>query len=90
MGEVGVRWHNGTLAIAQEHLVSEMQRSLLGSMMRLFRPSNPAMKMVLATLSGESHEFGILVDRFQNNISTPKPWIMSPASTSSGRLLAYY
>ena len=60
MREVGIRWHNGTLAIAQEHLVSQMLRTLLGSMMRLFRPSNPAMKMVLATPAGESHEFGIL------------------------------
>ena len=47
MREVGIRWHNGTLAIAQEHLVSQMLRNLLGSMMRLFRPPNPAMKMVL-------------------------------------------
>src|SRR5579871_5076006 len=41
MSEVGTRWHNGTLAIAQEHLVSEMLRTLLGSLLRLFRPSNP-------------------------------------------------
>ena len=41
MREVGIRWHDGTLAIAQEHLVSQMLRTLLGSMMRLFRPPNP-------------------------------------------------
>lgn len=60
MREVGIRSHNGTLAIAQEHLASQMLRNLLGSMMRLFRPSSPAMKMVLATPAGELHEFGIL------------------------------
>ncbi len=58
--EVGIRWHNGTMVIAQEHLVSQMLRNLLGNMVRLYRPSNPALKMILATPSGESHEFGIL------------------------------
>jgi len=60
MREVGDRWHNGGLTIAQEHLVSEILRNLLGSMIRLFRPSNPGMKLVLATPAGEAHEFGIL------------------------------
>jgi DNA-binding transcriptional MerR regulator len=60
MHEVGLRWHNGTLAISQEHLVSQMLRTLLGNMLRLFRPPNPAMTMVLSTPAGESHEFGIL------------------------------
>ncbi len=60
MYEVGTRWHDGQLAIAQEHLVSQLLRNLLGSMVALFRTSNPTMKMVLATPAGESHEFGIL------------------------------
>jgi MerR family transcriptional regulator, light-induced transcriptional regulator len=60
MHEVGARWHDGQLAIAQEHLVSQLLRNLLGSMVQLFRSSNPTMKMVLATPAGESHEFGIL------------------------------
>jgi MerR family transcriptional regulator, light-induced transcriptional regulator len=60
MREVGIRWHNGTLGIAQEHLVSQLLRNLLGSMTRLFRPYNSVMKMVLATPVGEFHEFGIL------------------------------
>lgn len=60
MREVGNRWHNGAFAIAQEHLISEVLRNLLGSMIRLFRPSNPVMKLVLATPAGEPHEFGIL------------------------------
>jgi methanogenic corrinoid protein MtbC1 len=60
MHEVGVRWHSGVFAIAQEHLVSGLIRNLLGSMMRLFRTSAAASKVVVATPAGESHEFGIL------------------------------
>jgi methanogenic corrinoid protein MtbC1 len=73
MREVGIRWHNGTLAIAQEHLVSQMLRTLLGSMMRLFRPANPAMKMVLATPAGESHEFGILAAAMLASLAGVEP-----------------
>jgi DNA-binding transcriptional MerR regulator len=60
MRETGIRWHKGTFAIAQEHLVSANLRSLLGGMMRLFRHSGSPAKMVLATPAGETHEFGIL------------------------------
>ena len=60
MQEVGARWHDGSIAIAQEHLVSQMLRNLLGGMIRLLRPANPSMRMVLATPPGELHEFGIL------------------------------
>jgi DNA-binding transcriptional MerR regulator len=60
MRETGNRWRRGTLAIAQEHLLTSNLRSLLGGMMRLFRQSGPAAKMVLATPAGEAHEFGIL------------------------------
>ena len=54
MREVGTRWHDGRFAIAQE------LRNLLGSMIRLFRPSTPVRRMVVATPTGETHEFGIL------------------------------
>lgn len=60
MREVGIRWHQGSFAIAQEHLVSQILRNLLGGMMRLFRPSSAPLKMVLATPAGDAHEFGIL------------------------------
>ena len=78
MHEVGIRWHAGTLAIAQEHLVSQMLRTLLGSMMRLFRPSNPAMKMVLATPAGESHEFGILAAAMLASLAGVEPVYLGP------------
>jgi methanogenic corrinoid protein MtbC1 len=78
MREVGTRWHNGTMAIAQEHLVSQMLRTLLGSMTRLFRPSNPSMKMVLATPAGEPHEFGILAAAMLASLAGLEPVYLGP------------
>lgn len=78
MHEVGTRWHNGTMAIAQEHLVSEMLRTLLGNMMRLFRPANPAMTMVLSTPAGESHEFGILAAAMLASLGGVEPVYLGP------------
>lgn len=59
MHEVGVRWHDGTMTMAQEHMVSQMMRDVLGGLIRLFRPSRASVKMVFATPAGETHEFGI-------------------------------
>ena len=60
MQEVGSRWHEGRFAIAQERLVSQALRNLLGSMLRMFRQSTPQRRIVAATPVGESHEFGLL------------------------------
>ncbi len=60
MRVVGDRWHNGTLSIAHEHMASAVLRNLFGSLLRLYRPAEPTTKLVLATPSGEHHEFGIL------------------------------
>jgi methanogenic corrinoid protein MtbC1 len=60
MREVGDRWHRGEIGIAQEHLVSSAVRNLFGSLVRLYPPRAGAPKIVIATLSGELHEFGIL------------------------------
>lgn len=73
MREVGIRWHNGTLAIAQEHLISQMLRSLLGNMVRLFRPSNVSKRMVFATPAGEPHEFGILASAMLASMAGIEP-----------------
>jgi DNA-binding transcriptional MerR regulator len=78
MREVGDRWHNGTLAIAQEHLVSQMLRTLLGNMVRLFRPLNPAMTMVLSTPAGESHEFGALAAAMLASLAGVVPVYLGP------------
>lgn len=60
MSEVGVRWHQGKLSVAQEHLTSQILRSLLGNLIRLSCPSRSPVKMVIATPVGEWHEFGAL------------------------------
>jgi DNA-binding transcriptional MerR regulator/methylmalonyl-CoA mutase cobalamin-binding subunit len=57
---VGERWHRGTMTIAHEHLASGILRNLFGSLLRLYKPLEPVVKIVLATPSGEHHEFGIL------------------------------
>jgi DNA-binding transcriptional MerR regulator len=60
MREVGDRWHRGEIGIAQEHLVSSAVRNLFGSLVRLYPPRPGSPKIVIAALSGELHEFGIL------------------------------
>jgi methanogenic corrinoid protein MtbC1 len=60
MHEVGNRWHEGRMAVAQEHLIFQILRNLLGSLMHHFRPADGPIKMVLATPPEEFHEFGIL------------------------------
>lgn len=58
---VGDRWYEGTLTIAQEHAVSSNLRNLIGAMIRLFPRGRAHRSIVFATLSGERHEFGILL-----------------------------
>jgi len=60
MRVVGERWHRGTMTIAHEHMASAVLRNLFGSLLRLYKPMDPVVKIVLATPSGEHHEFGIL------------------------------
>lgn len=60
LAEVGRRWADGEMSIAQEHLVSSAMRNLLGALSRSSRdPQAPA--LLLATPSGERHEIGLLV-----------------------------
>ena len=60
MREVGERWHKGEMGIAEEHLVSASMRCILGSLLRLHPPRARAPRMLLATLSGDLPDFGIL------------------------------
>lgn len=78
MREVGIRFHNGTLAIAQEHMLSQMLRNLLGSMVRLFRPTDRKAKMVFATPTGEAHEFGILASAMLASMAGIEPAYLGP------------
>jgi MerR family transcriptional regulator, light-induced transcriptional regulator len=60
MRAVGEGWHSGKLGIAQEHLASSALRNLLGSLVRLYPVQPGATKILIATLTGELHDFGIL------------------------------
>ncbi|MEO8594650.1 MAG: MerR family transcriptional regulator [Candidatus Solibacter sp.] len=57
---VGKRWYNGTITVAQEHMVSALLRNLLGGLVRLYHPREPRVRLIFATPSSEMHEFGIL------------------------------
>lgn len=57
--EVGVRWADGRLAIAQERIVSSLLRSRLLSVLDQ-HPRERAPRLLFATLPGEPHELGLL------------------------------
>lgn len=58
---IGQQWHSGALRIAQEHLASEVVRDFLASLRRQNQPRTGAPRIVVATPSGEAHEFGALM-----------------------------
>ncbi len=58
---VGERWHRGEVSIAQEHMVTDIVRRLIISVSRGYLRSDNGPCLVLATLSGERHELGILM-----------------------------
>ena len=60
MTEVGDRWRDGRLSVADEHLVSGLLHNMLASVLRSrARVGHPT--VLLATPSGERHEFGLLM-----------------------------
>ncbi|OQK16027.1 MerR family transcriptional regulator [Methyloprofundus sedimenti] len=60
---VGQLWHDGKLSIAQEHMftacVKRIILSMINNMQLSFSDNTP--RIIFATLSGENHEFGILL-----------------------------
>ena len=60
MREIGSRWESGRLRPSQEHLVSAIVRSVLGSQLRTVSRPQAAVRIVFATPSGERHELGLL------------------------------
>ena len=59
--EVGERWHRDQLSIAQEHMVTDIVRRLVTSASRGYLRSDNTPCLIMATLSGERHELGILM-----------------------------
>jgi DNA-binding transcriptional MerR regulator len=60
LGEVGNRWHAGTLGVAQEHMMTSLTQQLLGTLLRLYRPLPGAVRIVFTTPEGELHAMGVL------------------------------
>lgn len=60
LAEVGQRWSDGRLSVADEHLVSALLRNLLTGVMRT-RGSSGGPTILLATPTGERHELGLLL-----------------------------
>jgi cobalamin-dependent methionine synthase I len=58
--EMGERWQAGTVRPAQEHLVSAVVRTVLGSLLRTLSRPTAKTQLVFATLAGERHELGLL------------------------------
>lgn len=58
--DVGERWHQGKLSIADEHLLSAMLRNLIASLIQS-RGGPGFPKLVLATPAGEQHDLGLLL-----------------------------
>jgi DNA-binding transcriptional MerR regulator/methylmalonyl-CoA mutase cobalamin-binding subunit len=97
MRTVGERWHNGTMSIAHEHMASGILRNVFGSLLRLYKPLEPVVKIVLATPSGEHHEFGILaaamlaaplgLEPIYLGANLPAQEILAAAEKSSARVI---
>lgn len=79
MHEVGERWHCGEIGIAEEHLVSGAMRNLFGSVVRLHPPRPGSPKVLISTLSGELHEFGILAAAMIAAIAGLDPVYLGPS-----------
>jgi DNA-binding transcriptional MerR regulator/methylmalonyl-CoA mutase cobalamin-binding subunit len=58
--ETGRRWSDGRLSVAEEHLLSGSLRNLLAGVLRI-RAAVGGPVVLLATPSGERHEFGLLL-----------------------------
>lgn len=57
---VGDRWSDGRLSIADEHLLSGVLRGMLSGILHSRGPNN-GQKVLVASPSGERHEFGTLI-----------------------------
>jgi len=59
--EVGVRWHEGTMGIAQEHLATAVVREVLGWIRESAETGGEAPNLVVATPPSQMHEGGALL-----------------------------
>jgi MerR family transcriptional regulator, light-induced transcriptional regulator len=76
--EVGERWCKGRLSMAQEHMVTQAVRNLLGSLIRLHSPTSGARRILLTTPSGDTHELGLLAAAMLAALSGFEPVCLGP------------
>ena len=60
MSAVGRRWTEGSLSVAQEHVVSAVLIGVMSSLVRLQTVPAGARRLLFACPAGERHEFGLL------------------------------
>jgi MerR family transcriptional regulator, light-induced transcriptional regulator len=58
--EVGVRWHQGELSIAQEHFATQRLGKFTRDLMQLAAASTGATRVVLGAFADDEHEIGLL------------------------------
>ena len=58
--EVGRRWHQGEISVAQEHMASHTLGTLMRDMLRLLPGADSASRVLLACFADEEHELGLL------------------------------
>lgn len=61
MNEIGERWHDGSLRVAQEHLATAVVRSHLRSVAESGLAGKNAPRIVVTTPAGQHHEIGALL-----------------------------
>jgi len=58
--EIGERWHDGALSVAQEHLASHRFGTVLRDLMRLADNPESGSRVLLACFADDEHELGLL------------------------------
>ena len=58
--EIGERWHDGELTIAQEHFASQRLGMLMRDLLRLVPVDQHAPRVVLGAFAEDDHELGLL------------------------------
>jgi DNA-binding transcriptional MerR regulator len=86
MQRVGSLWESGHLSIAQEHIVSQLLRNLVGRLSRLRENATPC-AMVFATPPGEPHEFGISLAACMASMHGLRPCMLGP-NLPAGEIVA--
>ncbi len=59
--DIGDRWEDGSLGVANEHLASAVVRTLLGRINEAIRREEAAPRIVITTPTGQRHELGALL-----------------------------